>query len=176
MVELLPGEDADYLLALGRFTQRFAAAETSLDLNNTFIFHYVEGGKNLRRKVPQSLEEKIEFFRRAHDTLAALKPLSDAGRIIAERYLALKEPRHFLIHGVSADSDGDAAITKVKVIDSIPTEQITKIPLTKLIALGDEAWLLAKDTNLHAKRLIRTIFTDDQIDEAFRDLPLSRLT
>jgi hypothetical protein len=157
MIQLLPGEDAEYLLALGRFTQRFTIAETALDMANTIIFHRAEGGRNLSTEVPNTLDKKTTFFRKAHDTLAALEPLSDAGRTIADRYLALKEPRHFLIHGVSTDSDGDAAITKIKVIKSIPTEQITKIPLTKLIALGDEAWLLAQDTNLHAQRLIQTL-------------------
>lgn len=169
MVELLPGENAEYLLALGRFTQRFAVAETSLDVANTVIFNWAEGAREINPEVPNALTQKTTFFRKAHEKLLCLENLRERSEAISEQFISLKEPRHFLIHGI-ADADAEYTITKLRLKKSMLDEQKTKIPIARVVALGDEAWLLAEATMAHSMLLVRALLSDDQIDEAFGGL------
>src|SRR6516162_3945894 len=60
-MEFFPRENVEFLTALGRFTVRFAAAETGLDVCNALIFHFCEG-RTVEPKIPRFLERKLAFF------------------------------------------------------------------------------------------------------------------
>jgi hypothetical protein len=57
-MEFLPGENVEFLTALGRFTVRFAAAESGLDVCNALIFRFCEG-RTVEPKIPRFLERKL---------------------------------------------------------------------------------------------------------------------
>jgi hypothetical protein len=91
--------DGSYHRALGFFCAHWAYAEAAVDLCNAAVLESY-GGRAIAPALPHDLEERIEFFRKAHRTLPALAPFARSGLPLIGRLAALRYDRHSLITGL----------------------------------------------------------------------------
>jgi hypothetical protein len=91
--------DGSYHRALGFFTAQWAYAEAAVDMCNLVVLE-AYGGQAIGEHLPHSLEERIEFFRKAHRTLPALADFARGGLPLIGRFAALRYDRHSLITGL----------------------------------------------------------------------------
>lgn len=177
-MELLPGEDAEFLAALGRFTVRFAAAEACLDICNTIIFNYC-GGDSVQPEIPRSLERKIAYFNDCQKTCklaSADKGFGDWATDIIREFSSIRSDRHFLIHGMGWQllKDGKITIAKLEYEKTHLREVEKVMSLTFVIELGDRSWQLENATLKYGVFLLRFIPTD-KLDKALRELDVEFL-
>ena len=90
--------DGSYHRALGLFAAQWAYAEAAVDMCNLVVLEAYGG--QVAEHLPHSLEERIEFFRKAHRTLPTLAEFARGGLPLIGRFAALRYDRHSLITGL----------------------------------------------------------------------------
>ncbi|MFL5154892.1 MAG: hypothetical protein ACJ8C3_18770 [Microvirga sp.] len=91
--------DASYERALGAFTAEWAYAEAAVDMCNLVVLE-AYGGRAIGDHLPTTIEERIDFFRKAHRTLPLLAPHARGGLPLIGRFAALRYDRHSLVTGL----------------------------------------------------------------------------
>ncbi len=91
--------DASYERALGAFTAKWAYAEAAVDMCNLVVLE-AYGGRAIGDHLPTTIEERIDFFRKAHRTLPLLGAYARGGLPLIGRFAALRYDRHSLITGL----------------------------------------------------------------------------
>jgi hypothetical protein len=91
--------DASYERALGAFTAEWAYAEAAVDMCNLVVLE-AYGGRAIGDHLPTTIEERIDFFRKAHRTLPLLAPYARGGLPLIGRFAALRYDRHSLVTGL----------------------------------------------------------------------------
>ena len=91
--------DDEFFDALGRFTATWAYVEMGADAIGVLIFHSF-GGKTLRTNIPYSLDQKIEYLKKAFNTLPDLNRYAPQGKEIVKALTHLRVDRHDYIHGL----------------------------------------------------------------------------
>jgi hypothetical protein len=91
--------DASYQRALGAFTAEWAYAEAAVDMCNLVVLE-AYGGRAIGDHLPTTIEERIDFFRKAHRTLPLLGPYARGGLPLIGRFAALRYDRHSLVTGL----------------------------------------------------------------------------
>ena len=149
-----------FYLSLGYFTAHWSFAEYALDLCIALVFHSF-GGKTIKRKLPKTLDRKIEFCRLCQDGLPILKghPLAD----LADRFDAISSKRHTLIHGIAINW-GERAIEMVKIrhTPDMHVEERSSTDPKQIMQLSGDALSLCTDTMLYAGRLLRDLEVADK--------------
>jgi len=90
----------DFCTMLGLMTFTWAWAENTLAMIIGIIIEQT-GPIPGHRVAPLSLKGRIACFRIALRDVAALKPLQQEGRVLAERFVKLGARRHEFIHGAA---------------------------------------------------------------------------
>jgi hypothetical protein len=91
--------DGSYQRALGSFTAEWAYAEAAVDMCNLVVLE-AYGGQAIGGHLPTTLEERIDFFRKAHRSLPLLADYARGGLPLIGRFAALRYDRHSLITGL----------------------------------------------------------------------------
>jgi hypothetical protein len=169
-MEFLPEENVQLLTALGRFTARFAAAETGLDVCNALIFYFCEG-RTVEPQLPRFLERKLAFFNTCQERctkLATADPgFRDWAAEIFREFTAIKNDRHFLIHGIADEllTNEDISLSKFRFSKAeIVREETTMMSLDSIVDLGDRAWQLSRRTLAYSLFLLRFAPEDALVD------------
>jgi hypothetical protein len=178
-MKFVPGENVDFLTALGRFVVRFAAAETGLDICNVLIFQFCEG-RTVEPEIPRSLERKIMFFTNCQERCKNLAT-SDAGfrelaKQICREFTDIRNDRHFLVHGMAVQilKNEEISLSKLRLSKVDITEEKKTMPLDSIIELGDRAWELSKSTIAYNIFLLRFVPTD-KLDKALTEADINLL-
>jgi hypothetical protein len=148
--------DGSYHRALGFFCAHWAYAEAAVDLCNAVVIESY-GGAALASALPHELEERIEFFRKAHRTLPALADFARSGLPLIGRFAALRYDRHSLLTGLQlgylAQMPLDVQRTRV-IPDSLFTEA-KRFSEAEIDAKAAEAAAIAAGLLAHAVALTR---------------------
>lgn len=140
---------------LGMFTATWAKSEYALEGCNLMIFqHY--GGSTLENELPRALDKKIKFLRRSHQKLPALTPFDSVGVALADRFAAMRDDRHDLIHGIMS---GELGTEETKLFRSLPgarhpTKRERTFGYSEIERTIDRTVALANDTIDHLHLLI----------------------
>jgi hypothetical protein len=157
--------DGSYHRALGFFAAHWAYAEAAVDLCNTVVLESY-GGAMLAAVLPQELEERIEFFRKAHRTLPALAGFARAGLPLIGRFAALRYDRHSLITGLQlgyvAQMPLDVQRTRC-IPDSLFTEA-KRFGEAEIDAKAAEAADIAAGILAHAVALTRAAMAVERLN------------
>jgi hypothetical protein len=149
--DFLPGENIEFLTALGRFTVRFAAAESGLDACNALIFHFCEG-RTVEPKIPRFLERKLAFFSTCQERCTKLATADPEFRELSAKIIRefndIKNDRHFLIHGMADQirTTERISLSKFRFSKAEIAHKEAMMSLASIITLGDRAWELTKST------------------------------
>jgi hypothetical protein len=150
--------DGSYHRAFGFFCAHWAYAEAAVDLCNAAVLDSYGGGV-IAPTLPQDLEERIEFFRKAHRTLPALAPFARSGLPLIGRLAALRYDRHSLITGLQlgylAQMPLDLQRTRL-IPDSLFTEA-KRFTEAEIDAKAAEAADIAAGLLAHAVALTRGV-------------------
>jgi hypothetical protein len=148
--------DGSYHRALGFFCAHWAYAEAAVDLCNAVVIESY-GGAALASALPHEIEERIEFFRKAHRTLPALSDFARSGLPLIGRFAALRYDRHSLLTGLQlgylAQMPLDVQRTRV-IPDSLFTEA-KRFSEAEIDAKAAEAAAIAAGLLAHAVALTR---------------------
>lgn len=159
--------DGSYYRALGLFSAQWAAAEAAVDLCNTIVID-AYGGAAIDEHLPHGLEERIEFFRRAHRTLPALQDFARGGLPLIGRLAALRYDRHSLVSflqlGFLAQMPQDVQRTRC-IPDSLFTEA-KRFSEAEVEAKAAEAAEIATGLLAHAVALTRAAGDREAFAEA----------
>jgi hypothetical protein len=184
-MEFLPGENVQLLTALGRFTGRFAAAETGLDVCNALISCFCEG-QTVQPQFPRFLERKLAFFNTCQERCWKLATTDAAFRDwaaeIHREFTAISNDRHFLIHGMADEllTNEDVSFSKFRFSKAArASEERTMMSLDSIVDLGDRAWQLSKRTLAYSLFLLRfapedgllEMLSDPETKELFAGFP-----
>jgi hypothetical protein len=100
-----------YMALSGWFNRRrigiiniWAAIETTIDDANSAAWEM--SGRTISAVVPQNLGRKIELFKQIHNKLPAFAPLKSEAVALIEKLSALKDDRHWLVHGSLSEESG----------------------------------------------------------------------
>ena len=149
--------DGSYHRALGLFAAQWAYAEAAVDMCNLVVLE-AYGGQAVAEHLPHTLEERIEFFRKAHRTLPALAEFARGGLPLIGRLAALRYDRHSLITGLQlgylAQIPPDVQRTRC-IPDSLFTEA-KRFTEAEIDAKAAEAAEIAAGLLAHAILLART--------------------
>ena len=108
MADDVPLEDAEkFLSSIGLVTIIWAKTESVLDLIVSVIYS-PGGGDKLEAELPRALDRKLTFLRKCYTRLDALKAVQASGIEIVERFHAIKQRRHDLIHGAVSRATADS--------------------------------------------------------------------
>lgn len=101
-------QDEKLFTALGKITYAWSTIDTFLDYAN-FALHHEFGGKEIEPNLPHtSLEMKIEYFRRiVCESPALTDSKRTAGIDMAAKLATMADRRHWMIHGMSSENDGE---------------------------------------------------------------------
>src|SRR6516162_9401831 len=185
-MEFFPRENVEFLTALGRFTVRFAAAETGLDVCNALIFHFCEG-RTVEPKIPRFLERKLAFFSTCQNRctkLATADPrFRELSAEIVREFTDIKNDRHFLIHGMADQilTTERISLSKFRFSKAEIAQEEAMMSLDSIIKLGDRAWKLTKSTLAYNIFLLRFapedklthMLSDPEIKQFFAGFPRS---
>src|SRR5215218_5679857 len=98
--------DASYERALGAFTAEWAYAEAAVDMCNLVVLE-AYGGRAIGDHLPTTIEERIDFFRKAHRTLPLLASYARGGLPLIGRFAALRYDRHSLVTEAKRFTEGE---------------------------------------------------------------------
>lgn len=84
---------------IGLITVTWAKLEGSIDLCNHLAFE--QGGNQVEKHLPQSMNRKLTFMRRCHKELTALNVVEVHANTLIESVRSLALRRNELIHGVA---------------------------------------------------------------------------
>ena len=156
--------DGSYHRALGFFTAQWAYAEAAVDMCN-LVVREAYAGETLAEHLPHTLEERIEFFRKAHRTLPALAEFARGGLPLIGRFAALRYDRHSLITGLQlgflAQIPPDLQRTRC-IPDSLFTEA-KRFTEGEIDAKAAEAAEIAAGLIGHAVLLARTAMQSQRL-------------
>lgn len=148
--------DGSYHRALGFFAAQWAYAEAAVDMCNLVVLE-AYGGQAIGEHLPNTLEERIEFFRKAHRTLPPLADYARGGLPLIGRFAALRYDRHSLITGLQlgflAQIPADVQRTRC-IPDSLFTEA-KRFTEGEIDAKAAEAAEIAAGLIAHAIQLAR---------------------
>jgi hypothetical protein len=166
-------ENTEPFALVGLFVASFSAAETGLDLCNTVLFQYC-GAKQFQPTIPSRLGEKIGFLRKCQTKCAKIANEAEwpaLATAIANEFSALRDDRHFIIHGLGVSAfqnEGEMRVKLRHMRDTIALDR-KAIPATKVVELIRRCFKLSQDTIVYFLFLVRFI-PPDQVDKALSEI------
>ncbi len=154
--------DEDYAAIcqrIGAVVLCWAHAENALDLCLA-IFVRDFPLINAKKPFPVSLSRKLDLFEKALDSIKALERIQADGHSLHKRFMALKEHRHNVVHGIAWQALGDTlGMARMLVVNGNPVFATGRQEVGNVNALIAEVGQLM-DEAVHFFFMVSGMFPD----------------